>query len=344
MTLWHDTLDDEKDASHWIGVALTLMGSIDSESLPSSKLRLWKRLRWCCLVRDSLLSLGTRRPMKVCLSTFLVPQLEPEDFESTAAIALTPSSPQLASILADWRRRRHEVANLFIAECQLCCIIAQILDTQYVAQNRQSSSMGPSIKSTMLLYPKDILDIVSVEAIDKRLVNWRRSLSESYGVHPLTHATVGIPEEPELVLHQITIHLKYQAAIAALYRPSSQASVDTFSKQEMMLRAASRIRTLQAAINISLLASDLNTLGLGRLLPGSALATLIPAMMVLVIEWKSEVQDSVRRDTMVSIQRCYMLLQSLREMYNAADAGLELIRAALGPDASHLDEVRLLHA
>lgn len=156
MTFWHDTLDDEKDASHWIGVIIDLMGSINPHSLPLPKQNLWKRIRWCCLVRDSLVSLGMRRPMKVDVSTLGDPGLALEAFDM--------ASPDLA--------------NLFIAKCRLCLIIARILETQYVLENRKSSFTGYYVESTMLLYPRRIPDQHSVDSLDEELNGWQNSLPD----------------------------------------------------------------------------------------------------------------------------------------------------------------------
>lgn len=312
MTFWHETLDDEKDGLHWVGVVLDSMASINPEAITESRRKLWRRIRWCCLVRDTLVSLGLRRPMRLDISTMGDPQTSLEDFGAVAS---------------------HDTCQLFLAKIRLCLVIGQILNTQYVTENRKPSSAGVTLETTMLVYPRRTPDHEAIKVIDEKLSHWQSALLDCHRFRFSDHVVDQLVFQPECLVRQVTLQMEYELAISTLHRPSAQASPLASSTGQVDSQRSSHLRTLEAAENVSLMAYELNELGLGRLAPTSVLTTLLSSMMTLVIEWKKGTGGWTCYKVVSHLQQCHRLLQSLRGIYNAAEAVENLVRAALGSDA-----------
>ena len=90
MTYWYEAPDDPKDIWHWLGIAISLARTIgincntSQSSLDTKTRKLWKRIWWSCYLRDRLISLGMRRPMRINEDDFDLGVLELEDFETGA--------------------------------------------------------------------------------------------------------------------------------------------------------------------------------------------------------------------------------------------------------------------
>ena len=91
MTYWYESPDDPKDVWHWLGIAVSVARTIglncDTSNAPlmsPQQRRLWKRIWWSCYMRDRLIAIGMRRPMRINEGDFDVAMLELDDFETDA--------------------------------------------------------------------------------------------------------------------------------------------------------------------------------------------------------------------------------------------------------------------
>jgi hypothetical protein len=136
MTYWHETMDDQKDTWHWMGVAISLSYTIglhkdpEKSDMDQNKKRLWKRIWWSCFMRDLLVALGMRRPTRVKYEEYDMPILTEDDFE------LSPLSKNVTIISLDCTLARdvdaqRELAQMCIAKAKLCICISHVLSVQY---------------------------------------------------------------------------------------------------------------------------------------------------------------------------------------------------------------------
>jgi hypothetical protein len=76
MGFWYADTEDRTGSWHWIGVAISLCQTIGLHRDPeadqphkrgysSSQRSLWRRIWWSCYFRDTWLSLGMGRPMRI---------------------------------------------------------------------------------------------------------------------------------------------------------------------------------------------------------------------------------------------------------------------------------------
>lgn len=333
MAFWHETLDDEKGASHWIGVAMDIANTAHTPGLTPTKRRLWKRIRWTCLVRDRLVSLGMRLPLKIDPVTFEYPALTADDFDIITSPHITNLPFARGTVLNDPARQR-DLATMFIAESQLCAHIGSILSTEYEVRGRELLPDPQDMSPTrMLLYPKASRDQAAIDRLDSELRLWQESLPEV-----CTYWSPVKPSSPgsaasTVLLHQIILHLVYQAAISTLHRPSAN---DT-SPSDLRSSRLSKVRVSHAARDITRLAADLYRLRLDSYLPSAAVTVLIPAILTLILEWRGSTDERARRETMRNIFFCRRVLERLRDVYSGGDHGAELIRAALGCEPGELE-------
>ena len=76
LAFWYVDLEDRDGSSYWTGVAISLSHSIGLYRHPSyaqmsrcpftpRQLCIWRRIWWCCYMRDAWLALGFGRPMRI---------------------------------------------------------------------------------------------------------------------------------------------------------------------------------------------------------------------------------------------------------------------------------------
>ena len=96
MSLWYETLDDPKNAWHWLGLAYSLSLTIgldrnnafQNENLEVQKLR--RRIWWSLYTRDAIVSLGLKKPLRVSSADGDIPLLTLDDFEGRDLQPKTP--------------------------------------------------------------------------------------------------------------------------------------------------------------------------------------------------------------------------------------------------------------
>ncbi|KAH6685937.1 hypothetical protein F5X68DRAFT_262452 [Plectosphaerella plurivora] len=333
MAFWHETLDDEKGASHWIGVAMDIANTVHTASLTPAKKRLWKRIRWTCLVRDRLVSLGMRLPLKIDSTGFKDTALTMEDFDIVESSEITGLPFARNSVLQDPVRQRG-LAALFMAESQLCVHIGRILTDEYEVRSRELLPDPHGIsRSRMLLYPKATRDQAVIDNLDGELRLWEESLPDVCKYwSPTIPPSLDNPRS-SVLLHQIILNLVYHAAIATLHRPNANSGDPSDARSSRL----SKLRVSHAARGITHMATDLYRLRLDSYLPSAAVTVLIPAILTLIVEWRASNDERAKRETMRNIFYCRRVLERLRDVYSGGDHGAELVRAALGCEPEDLE-------
>lgn len=332
MTYWHDGLDDEKDLSHWIGLAVSLARSMDLHyqptpaSTPDQLLR--KRIWWSCYIRDRQIALGLRRPPKIKEGTFEVPMLEESDFDveiSTTSIMIMEDE---SSSLLDSEMRR-DLANMCIAMAKLCVCVGHILETIYTPQFRSSTAPGAN---GVLLYPNPKATSATVETLDIELDEWIQSLPPCCRGHTsvLTDVKRG---RSNIAVQRTLLFMIYYTSISTLHRPQCQSPNNSLAARSGN-RERSRLKVLDAAIHIADMATELHHLSLKRFLPPAGVTAILPAMIIHLIEMKNPAPGA-RALAGKYFRECMNVLIDLQGTYNAGDDAFAILRAALGEPSSY---------
>ncbi|GAB1314178.1 Transcription factor CTF1 [Madurella fahalii] len=334
MAYWYETPDDQKDTWHWIGVAISLAHTIGLHRDPANTIMapprqgLWKRVWWCCYMRDRLVALGMRRPTRIKQEDFDVPMLVEADFE----IAVLPEENQLlgsdCALLRDVEMQR-ELALMCIEKAKLCVLVGQMLKVQYSVLSRDGIRPENTTNSTMMLLPnKKTSNPEDIQKVDDDLASWLRNLPEACQYRPLD--SIGMTEQnTPLVVHNAVLHLVYHTTLSALHRPlffgGSSAEAPGISQQ---MQETARIRVRDTAHHVTVMAAELRRHGLVRYLPTTGVTVILPAMIVNLIDIKSECPETRARATH-GFKECFHVMNDFRNTYAAADFATNFLDAAL---------------
>ncbi|KAH7146889.1 fungal-specific transcription factor domain-containing protein [Dactylonectria estremocensis] len=331
MTYWHESSDNQKDASHWIGVAISLAYTISSHPPPENtpKARpsgcesiqspnLWKRIWWSCFMRDRLVALGLRRPMKI-REAFDLSMLEVSDFE-IQALSRTDTTQPVEFPLLHSIDMQQELALRCISKVKLCICLGHTLTVQYSILSRENVSPNDTTNSTMFLSPNKNSNIQTVEAVDMELMAWEASLPKCCEYRSLNarDATEG---KSTITLHRTLLHMLHCATISALHRPRV---LPAFLRRP----STPRSRVWNAATRITEMVMGLNHLKLEGFLPPGAIMAILPAMIVHMIEMKNSERRARERATQ-GFRECKFMMEQLREIYEVADFATEVLDAGM---------------
>jgi hypothetical protein len=110
--------------TYWLGNAISFARDIKAHqyhirrnSIPTEK-RMLKRLWWCCIIRDRILPLGVRRPLKIGSEDF--------DFQADP-IALSDFDSEIRRSKVYDTKTKTELIQLFVAVCELSVSITDVI-------------------------------------------------------------------------------------------------------------------------------------------------------------------------------------------------------------------------
>ena len=334
MTYWYETPTDLKDARHWMGVAIDLAYTIGLQmNVENSKMAikrrfLLKRIWWSCFTRDALMSLGTRRPLRIAnRESYNVPMLDVEDFptESFETKALSELFPSCVFVHDGALRR--QLAVMCIEHTKLCVCISEILTTQYALSDADHALLdqadGDSTASVSL-FPRSMDSEVSRDArnCDSRLNSWLAGLPAEAAYKPMSRSIDTVQDiRLPVDLHLATLHLVYWTTLIALHRPHSIGS------QYHPWPAPSSI-VEDAALTIGNIITNLQSVDMVRNLPPISVTVLMTAVIYSLLGINSREKDKQQR-SIDSFFCCMQALQCLRDSVPIADAGASLLEAAI---------------
>jgi hypothetical protein len=253
-----------------------------------------------------------------------VPMLTIDDFE------FKQFPPEVLSMLDDCEflynteHQRH-LAMMFIEKSKLCLSVSQVLSAQYSVLSHR---FGGTTETTMMLVPKKSnSETFEVRHCDGDLENWQANLPDEVRFKPLVGVDSLSPAESSLHLHRALLRMIYLTTSSALHRPQVLPATP-FPTVEAELQEVSRNKVRCAAVEITNIAQGLHKLDLTRYLPTAGVTVLLPAVIIHLLDIKSN-DLSIR---MVSLQRfyqCMRILQRLREIYASADFATSFLEAAI---------------
>ncbi|RMZ82000.1 hypothetical protein DV737_g2311, partial [Chaetothyriales sp. CBS 132003] len=327
MTYWYEAPDDPKDIWHWLGIAISLASTIginndvSCSSLDLKTQKLWKRIWWCCYLRDRLISLGMRRPLRIRGRDFNVGMLELDDFETTS-LPIEQSRLLGACPAVHNSSTRVTLAKLCLALINLCKCVSQVLHLQYCLMGQK---IGDTKNTTVRLVPKQsVADLSEVLHCERALEEWYLSTPpELHYFQPDTQERAKPNDDGVISLHRSLLTGVYLTTISALHRPYTFASANGVTiAPELKERSGYRIR--EAAKETAEMYNDLYTQNLIRYLPNTAVSILLPALIILLFDLKSD-DAFLRQASGRRFQICMLALQRLREMYASADFAFSIL-------------------
>ena len=332
MTYWYESPDDPKDVWHWLGIATSVARTIglncDTSNAPlmsPQQRRLWKRIWWSCYMRDRLIAIGMRRPMRINDEDFDVPMLAVEDFETEAL------TPELSKMLGGCpavkdSSKRITLAKMCIGLAKLCTRISRVLAVQYSTLGHK---IGATQETTMRLVPKkSAAQPADVIQCDLEFDEWHKELSDDlHYFAPNSHERTSTNDGEVLHLHRALLAGIYLTAISALHRPQILPSAPNVVVAPE-LRELSKRKVREAADDITEMYKELFAHDLIRYLPNTGVTCLLPAIIIHLLDIKST-DNTIRQASIRKFQFCMQALQRLREMYASADFAFSFLDAAV---------------
>ncbi|KAK5064319.1 hypothetical protein LTR84_000152 [Exophiala bonariae] len=368
MSQWAANADTNKQNWHWTGVAVSLAQAMrlthnpEILELPQRVKSLRKRLWFCILMRDRLLSLGMSRPMRIRDGEFDVPLPTVDDFECDIPIVTSVAGHhrdgkiQISLTEADISTK---LATMFILYIKLCMSIGSIFSVQYTTFMKTSE--GPieasnSISAKIMLYPisNQSSDRTFVQIRDSNFSLLEKSLTEWLGSLPcFSHLSEMLsrvardpisidnpPKEQDFCVEPIAsrepfsvalqvaiLHLTYFAASSALHRPKNRSLI-------------SSQKVAEAAEGMAMICAFLNKNGLTRYLPVNTITMLLPSIIWYINYLRRVVmtdpsgQHSTTEETEIhrardSLSELLVSLHILRKAHVGADFVTLLLQAYL---------------
>lgn len=336
MTYWYESPNDPKDVSYWLGIAISISSTIglncnteSSTLLTTQKKRLWKRIWWCTYLRDRVIAMGMRRPIRIRDEDSDVPMLQLEDFETD------PLSPELCRMLGSCstvrdRSKRETLARLCIALTDVCRRISDVIAVQYTVLGHK---VGITSETTVRLVPRSNgADTSEVIRCDRELEQWYNALPlELRYFKPDSRERTTNHDGEIISVHRALLTAVYLTAASALHRPQMMPAMPNLVILPE-LKDLSRRRVHDAALDITEMYRDLYAHDLIRYLPNTGVTVLLPAIIIHMLDIKS--QDGADKHTsMRNFQFCMQALHKLRELYASADFSFSYLDAAIRKSA-----------
>ena len=293
MSFLYETLDDHKNAYHWVGLAVTLayqMGlnsDVPGTRTPGRTRSLRRRLWWCCFIRDRLVSLGFGLPARIKDDDFDVAMVDEGDLKvDNTSDAVCAMSENLA--FTDELRKQRLLAQMFVAKAELCVRIGVVLSICYPPV-RSRPGTDPRMGSKCARTPRGPLSKVSLEWIascDSQLLAWERSLPRSCRYQPPGDADADAGQTHEAVAIRNLLHLGYHITMLVLHVPVISSHLDPVRPggEHSATRQTSMDRARTAATRIASLAAELQSIRLGRYMPTNGITAFSPALIFNLLD------------------------------------------------------------
>ena len=319
MTYWYDKPADTKGRTYWMRIALSFANDLglgqNSElaMLSPHEQMLRRRLWWCCLMRDRLISLSELRPSNISTDETSLPVLSADDFECPAfAEALKKHSEQ--SNDGQWQA----LTELCFQKVKLCILIGRILRTQYKPRRVQHiDSVGP----TVTLLP-DLSDSATAEFVarDQELRKWSSDMC------PTMHCLVN--EDlwrncSTVSVHCSSLEMLYYTVLGIVHRPRllTHSPPDSAAKA---IQDLSRKVVREGAQRITQIAKVLEEADLLRFLPPIGVTALLASAVQHTKDTVSSAPP-IRKTAQLSLKQTMDSLAQLQQIYFSADHAMAFI-------------------
>ncbi|KIW72451.1 hypothetical protein PV04_00642 [Phialophora macrospora] len=320
MNYWYVSENDQKDPWHWLGICVSLATSIGlnqpftyAQKDPKTA-ALWRRIWWCCLYRDRIISISMRRPMRIINEDIRLAPLGLDDFETQSFTSAIPCLRDCDFLTDSYTRTM--LAEMCIAKIKLLVFIGQILRDFYHLRGFG----GSTAESTMLYTPRRS-EVNSKQYLDLQhaLDQWYRDLPPScWLVTGNTNVDPDTSTADALLVHRSVLRMLYLMATEALNRPQS------LSKPSRGSGNSPTSKVKEAAERIAEMVESMQEKDLIGFLPPLSVSFMLLALASFLVDIKAKGQ-TVGALPGQQFHVCVRALLRLREIWPIADAACFLI-------------------
>ncbi|KAM0425449.1 hypothetical protein ACHAPT_009238 [Fusarium lateritium] len=338
MTLWYETPKEHRNTWHWIDVAISQAFAAglhrDPPFLSSPPLiriqRLRRRIWWTCLMRDRLVSLGMKRPPRINDEDYCVTMLEEADFGLADLQGNNRGQLQdMCSYIQD-RSKRMALARLCIAKASLCRRLRYYLRSRYSVF---AENAGDEAAEAFTMSKPD--DKAAYVSCSEDLVIWRNELPNDCKYRTLS-SDLTSQEDSTVALHRTILHMIYYASISGIHR--SRFTLLLHDQESSLFdQEVSKIWMQHAAIRVSDMAGEIHQHGLDGFLPTLGLSVVVSAASVHLLELRGVIEAEKKR-AHEGYRRCMLVLDSLADMYVAADLAKDAMEWAFVQPSTRASE------
>lgn len=329
LTYWFSR--GQKDIHYWMGAAVTIAHTSALYHLPENERatdaqnRLNRRIWWSMFNRDQQIAIGTRRPARMQIEDHCVPMLTLADFEFHAV----PSQIDLLSptcILARDTTQQRQLAAMCIEQCKLSVCISKILSSQFTV----TSNFAPGSQSvaSMLTPKKDCLLDIQNHPCQHELDQWIANLPMVCRYDSVS--TLHGYDSSIMIVHKAVLKMMYLTAVVVLHHPNLMPLIPYSTSTSPLPETAETFQEVtlsqirRAAAEISMIGHELKRLDLIHHLPPTTISSLVPAMIVHLMDIKFRKNPT---STLVSQQysECAMILRRLMDSYISAEQAMNFL-------------------
>lgn len=313
MTYWQEAGDEVKHLRHWIGIAynISLFIGLNMDPAPSSlplhRKHLWKRVWWCCYMRDQMLGLGLRHPPIIPADACRTPNLVLEDFDVRLPTSEVSVVFKDCGLILD-TDQQNALAQVCIAQQQLCLKLSNVLKARYESI---APKLGCTTTRTLVSVPKtSTTNTPEIQNCAFELTSWYRDLPSVLRYQGSSSLQFG-PEQDLLMFHCALLNLLYYTSLCVLQRPWPSPIVRVLPASEICAQRKSR---LAANAMVSIL-KDLQVLEMVHLLPTSGITSIVQAAIVHLGDSGTDTA-SLRDQSRKQLDTCLDILDNLVEVHS----------------------------
>jgi hypothetical protein len=328
MSLWYGGRNEQRNTWYYTGLALSLAQIMGlhrepEDSHPEQHLR--RRLWWSLYIRDRLIALGTRHPMRIRDDDYEVSMLSRQDFDCE------PLGESLAPFFNGGRSvedtdQQTYLPLMCIELAKLCICIGHVLTSQYTTFGRRSLWT----KALMVVPKRDLerpAEAVELEQHDREIADWYQALHPDVANVARRSANERSSCSPT-EWHWTVVDMLRLTLISLLHRPQSFRPYPTNDSNNNTrttdLIKASRTKLKAAARELTRVAHRMLNYDQIRYLPTSGVAMLLSASLTHMLDLEAQ-DDDVRDASIYRFDQIMQALKQLREIYASADSAMNYL-------------------
>ena len=320
MSSWYSKWDGRRDTWHWTGLAYDVARRMGLHREPtarhaSDKARKFRRrLFWSLYIRDRMIALGTRRPMRVQDGDCDVSMLSLEDFDLEPFDEIHHDQPLVPNA-----KESRATALQCIELAKLCVCIGKVVSSQYAMIRTQPDQDIPH--TVMVVSRRDKKSADELEARERELKEWFDALdtnvhrSSSIGSIDGTHSCAEV--------HWAILNLTYQTTINVLHRAQALKPLHE-AADGRTVQERSRTKVKDSARTLTKLSQSLLHNDEARFLGLIGVTALIAAYLSHILDVSSADED-VRDASTFRLHQTFEVLSSMRQIYASADAAVTFL-------------------
>lgn len=328
MSLWYGGRHERRTTWYYTGLALSLAQSMGLHREPDSshpEQRIRRRLWWSLYIRDRLIGLGTRRPIRIRDDDYEVSMLSQQDFDCEPLDeSIAPFFDGGCSV-QDIGQETY-LPLLCIELAKLCICIGHVLTAQYTTLGRRSL-WTRALMVVPRQDPERPATALELERYDRELTGWYQAL------HPdVSRVARSLASERSSCncheRHWAVVEMLRLTLISLIHRPHSfrpfPTKVANNNTSTPDLVKSSRIKLKSTAREITRLVHRMLHHDQIRYLPTSGVPVLLSASLTHLLD--VEAQDDDVRDA--SIYRFDQIMQALKQMgeiYASANSAINYL-------------------